>query len=144
MYIQFMGSIYFIIWEYAYIILVLQHLHTQQSQLCLLRLQYLFTYPIVLSSLPVPNLPKCFKPLVSSQCKPSPCSPNKPACPDLPKRKCPLPGLSWADPNDVWNSMCECDRKSCAKKNPNMFDNHPNLQPRMRAILLDWLNEVRR
>lgn len=23
-----------------------------------------------------------------------------------------------------------------------MFDNHPNLQPRMRAILLDWLNEV--
>ncbi|KOB78665.1 Cyclin E [Operophtera brumata] len=69
-------------------------------------------------------------------------NPNKPACPILPKRKCPLPGLSWADPNDVWNSMCECDMRTCAKKNPSMFDNHPNLQPRMRAILLDWLNEI--
>ncbi|XP_028158965.1 G1/S-specific cyclin-E1-like [Ostrinia furnacalis] len=60
----------------------------------------------------------------------------------LPKRKCPLPGLSWADPSDVWNSMCECDARSKTKKSPNMFDRHPNLQPRMRAILLDWLNEV--
>lgn len=65
-------------------------------------------------------------------------------CPSapLPKRKCPLPGLSWADPADVWNSMCDCDARSSNKKNANMFDNHPNLQPRMRAILLDWLNEV--
>nr|ADR30028.1 cyclin E splice variant 3 [Bombyx mori] len=67
---------------------------------------------------------------------------SKPPCPTPPKRKCPLPGLSWADPADVWNSMCECDARSSKKKNPNMFDNHPNLQPRMRAILLDWLNEV--
>nr|ADR30030.1 cyclin E splice variant 5 [Bombyx mori] len=67
---------------------------------------------------------------------------SKPPCPTPPKRKCPLPGLSWADPADVWNSMCECDAGSSKKKNPNMFDNHPNLQPRMRAILLDWLNEV--
>ncbi|XP_047025009.1 G1/S-specific cyclin-E [Helicoverpa zea] len=69
-------------------------------------------------------------------------STSKIACPTLPKRKCPLPGLSWADPADVWNGMCECDVRSSNKKNPNMFDNHPNLQPRMRAILLDWLNEV--
>nr|BAG85355.2 cyclin E [Bombyx mori] len=67
---------------------------------------------------------------------------SKPPCPTPPKRKCPLPGLSWADPADVWNSMCECDARSSKKKNPNMFDNHPNLQPRMRAILLDWLNEI--
>ncbi|XP_063357982.1 G1/S-specific cyclin-E [Cydia amplana] len=60
----------------------------------------------------------------------------------LPKRKCPLPGLSWADPSDVWKGMCECDARSSMRKNPSMFDNHPNLQPRMRAILLDWLNEV--
>lgn len=38
--------------------------------------------------------------------------------------------------------MCDCDARSSNKKNPNMFDNHPNLQLRMRAILLDWLNEV--
>ncbi|KAJ0182786.1 hypothetical protein K1T71_002155 [Dendrolimus kikuchii] len=69
-------------------------------------------------------------------------STSKPACPTLPKRKCPLPGLSWADPTDVWNSMCDCDARSSSKRNPNMFDKHPNLQPRMRAILLDWLNEV--
>ncbi|XP_013192006.2 G1/S-specific cyclin-E1 [Amyelois transitella] len=60
----------------------------------------------------------------------------------LPKRKCPLPVLSWADPQDVWNGMCECDARSSSNKNPNMFDKHPNLQIRMRAILLDWLNEV--
>ncbi|XP_059058330.1 G1/S-specific cyclin-E [Achroia grisella] len=69
-------------------------------------------------------------------------STSKSDCPTLPKRKCPLPVLSWADPQDVWNSMCECDAKSSRKKNINMFDNHPNLQLRMRAILLDWLNEV--
>ncbi|KAM3960844.1 cyclin E [Aphomia sociella] len=69
-------------------------------------------------------------------------STSKSDSPTLPKRKCPLPVLSWADPQDVWNSMCECDAKTSRKKNPNMFDNHPNLQPRMRAILLDWLNEV--
>lgn len=70
-------------------------------------------------------------------------STSKPICPSPPKRKCPLPGLSWADPTDVWRSMCECDAKSSMKKNPNMFDHHPKLQPRMRSILLDWLNEVR-
>ncbi|CAH0690950.1 unnamed protein product [Chilo suppressalis] len=69
-------------------------------------------------------------------------STNKSECPLPPKRKCPLPGLSWADPSDVWNSLCACDAKSRLQKNPNMFEKHPNLQPRMRAILLDWLNEV--
>lgn len=72
-----------------------------------------------------------------------PCSTSKATHPSQPKRKCPLPALSWADSSDVWKGMCECDARSSMKKNPNMFDNHPNLQPRMRAILLDWLNEVR-
>ncbi|XP_013149557.1 PREDICTED: G1/S-specific cyclin-E isoform X2 [Papilio polytes] len=62
--------------------------------------------------------------------------------PTPPKRKCPLPGLYWADQNDLWKSMCEGDARSSMRRNPNMFDNHPNLQLRMRAILLDWLNEV--
>ncbi|XP_050680525.1 G1/S-specific cyclin-E, partial [Leptidea sinapis] len=69
-------------------------------------------------------------------------STSKFRCPTPPKRKCPLPSLSWADPADVWRSMCECDIKSSMRKSPNMFENHPSLQPRMRAILLDWLNEV--
>ncbi|XP_026319827.1 G1/S-specific cyclin-E [Hyposmocoma kahamanoa] len=69
-------------------------------------------------------------------------STSKSQCPSTPKRKCPLPGLSWADPADVWKSMCECDTRAAMKRNPHMFDNHPSLQPRMRAILLDWLNEV--
>lgn len=35
-------------------------------------------------------------------------------------------------------------RDECASlaRNVNMFNNHPSLQPRMRAILLDWLIEV--
>ncbi|XP_038207883.1 G1/S-specific cyclin-E [Zerene cesonia] len=97
----------------------------------------------------IPELPNCvLSPLENvARGDSTPHSNKRPStaktqCPSPPKRKCPLPGLSWADPADVWRSMCECDALSSMKKNPNMFDNHPNLQPRMRAILLDWLNEV--
>ncbi|KAJ2940692.1 hypothetical protein O0L34_g14801 [Tuta absoluta] len=69
-------------------------------------------------------------------------STSKPPCPPQVKRKCPLPGLSWADPVDVWRGMCDCDERSSSEKTQHMFDRHPSLQPRMRAILLDWLNEV--
>ncbi|CAH0724522.1 unnamed protein product, partial [Brenthis ino] len=96
----------------------------------------------------IPDLPNCvLSPLENvarGECTPHSNkrpSTSKPHYPTPPKRKCPLPGLSWADPTDVWRTMCECDTRSSMKKNPNMFDNHPNLQPRMRAILLDWLNE---
>ncbi|CAG9580992.1 unnamed protein product [Danaus chrysippus] len=96
----------------------------------------------------IPELPNCvLSPLENvarGECTPH--SNKRPSTskvyPSPPKRKCPLPGLSWADPSDVWKSMCEVDARSTMMKNPNMFDNHPNLQPRMRAILLDWLNEV--
>ncbi|GBP54667.1 hypothetical protein EVAR_47169_1 [Eumeta japonica] len=57
------------------------------------------------------------------------------------KRKCPLPGLSWAESSVAWNRMTDTDAKFTVQRNPHMFDNHPSLQPRMRAILLDWLNE---
>ncbi|XP_023949683.1 G1/S-specific cyclin-E [Bicyclus anynana] len=97
----------------------------------------------------IPELPNCvLSPLenvAKGECTPHsnkrPSS-SKPRCPSPPKRKCPLPGLSWADPTDVWRGMCEADARSSLKKNPYMFENHPNLQLRMRAILLDWLNEV--
>lgn len=57
-------------------------------------------------------------------------------------RLCPLPLLSWADAKDVWRYMCEKDKKSLVDRNPKMLNKHQGLQPRMRAILLDWLNEV--
>ncbi|XP_055642632.1 G1/S-specific cyclin-E [Toxorhynchites rutilus septentrionalis] len=57
-------------------------------------------------------------------------------------RTCPLPHLSWAESGDVWKIMCRKDEKASLEREPNMFDQHPGLQPRMRAILLDWLIEV--
>lgn len=57
-------------------------------------------------------------------------------------RICPLPLLSWADAKDVWHNMCEKDKKTAIDRSPKMLTKHQGLQPRMRAILLDWLNEV--
>lgn len=58
------------------------------------------------------------------------------------QRACPLPLLSWADAKDVWRHMCDKDKKTAIDRNPKMLNKHQGLQPRMRAILLDWLNEV--
>ena len=52
----------------------------------------------------------------------------------------PLPELDWADPKEVWSIMLQKDRKYC--RDPLYFRRHSFLQPRMRAILLDWLTEV--
>lgn len=57
-------------------------------------------------------------------------------------RTCPLPLFSWADAKDVWRNMCEKDKKTAIDRSPKMLNKHQGLQPRMRAILLDWLNEV--
>lgn len=64
------------------------------------------------------------------------------ALPTLKERICPLPSFSWAESNDVWKMMCKKDAKASQERDPYMFQNHPGLQPRMRAILLDWLIEV--
>jgi cyclin E len=58
------------------------------------------------------------------------------------QRLCPLPQLPWADRKEVWKSMVNKDEKASLDRDVNMFDEHPCLQPRMRAILLDWLIEV--
>lgn len=63
-------------------------------------------------------------------------------CPRLESRTCPLPALSWANAKDVWHYMCEKDKKTSVERRPKMLNKHQGLQPRMRAILLDWLNEV--
>lgn len=57
-------------------------------------------------------------------------------------RNCPLPILSWANAKDVWRFMCDKDKKSSLDRHSKMLHKHQGLQPRMRAILLDWLNEV--
>ncbi|XP_031623125.1 G1/S-specific cyclin-E-like isoform X2 [Contarinia nasturtii] len=57
-------------------------------------------------------------------------------------RICPLPLLSWADAKDVWRFMCDKDKKTSMDRSPKMLQKHQGLQPRMRAILLDWLCEV--
>lgn len=57
-------------------------------------------------------------------------------------RPSPLPSLPWADGTQVWSLMCLGDEKTLLQRDPEMFRRHPTLQPRMRAILLDWLIEV--
>lgn len=47
---------------------------------------------------------------------------------------------SWASKDVVWNNMLEKDKTYT--RDVHMMDNHPHLQPNMRAILLDWLMEV--
>lgn len=60
--------------------------------------------------------------------------------PELINRLSPLPKFNWADPEEVWNSLCRKDK--LYKRNHDYMLAHPALQPRMRAILLDWLIEV--
>ncbi|EDW77952.2 uncharacterized protein Dwil_GK24275, partial [Drosophila willistoni] len=57
-------------------------------------------------------------------------------------RQCPLPALSWANAADVWKLMCQRDEQDSHLRSITMLEPHPGLQPRMRAILLDWLIEV--
>ncbi|XP_066530430.1 G1/S-specific cyclin-E2-like [Hoplias malabaricus] len=53
---------------------------------------------------------------------------------------CPLPQLSWGSSEDVWVKMLSKETKY--KHSKNSLERHPRLQPKMRAVLLDWLMEV--
>ncbi|XP_066569781.1 G1/S-specific cyclin-E1 [Amia ocellicauda] len=57
-----------------------------------------------------------------------------------PTRSSPLPVLCWANKDDVWNNLLKKD-KTYPRDN-RFLERHPHLQPKMRAILLDWLMEV--
>lgn len=61
---------------------------------------------------------------------------------EIPIRQCPLPALSWANAAEVWKRMCQRDEQDSHLRSSSMLEHHPGLQPRMRAILLDWLIEV--
>lgn len=52
----------------------------------------------------------------------------------------PLPSLSWASPDDVWVKMFNRELKYVHDR--SYLQRQPRLQPKMRAILLDWLLEV--
>ncbi|KAK7067142.1 G1/S-specific cyclin-E1 [Halocaridina rubra] len=60
--------------------------------------------------------------------------------PPLNPRKLPLPKFNWADQDEVWSLMCSKDRSYVRRS--DYLSQHPSLQARMRAILLDWLTEV--
>ncbi|KAK6480088.1 G1/S-specific cyclin-E1-like [Huso huso] len=57
-----------------------------------------------------------------------------------PVRSSPLPVLGWANKDDVWNNLLKKDKTYLRDK--HFMERHPHLQPKMRAILLDWLMEV--
>uniref|UniRef100_A0A667X794 Cyclin E1 n=1 Tax=Myripristis murdjan TaxID=586833 RepID=A0A667X794_9TELE len=57
-----------------------------------------------------------------------------------PVRSSPLPALCWASKDVVWNNMLEKDKSYT--RDVHVMEKHPHLQPKMRAILLDWLMEV--
>ncbi|XP_037553560.1 G1/S-specific cyclin-E1 [Nematolebias whitei] len=52
----------------------------------------------------------------------------------------PLPALCWASKDVVWSNMLEKDKTY--SRDIHMLEKHPHLQPKMRAVLLDWLMEV--
>ncbi|KAF4793551.1 G1/S-specific cyclin-E1 [Turdus rufiventris] len=58
----------------------------------------------------------------------------------VPTRATPLPALGWANRDDVWKNMIR--KEETYVRDKFYMQRHPQLQPKMRAILLDWLMEV--
>jgi len=55
----------------------------------------------------------------------------------------PLPQLAWADRQEIWDLMAKKESGMYKRQSvDSLLSRHPDLQPRMRAILLDWLIEV--
>ena len=55
---------------------------------------------------------------------------------------CPLPNLAWANSQEVWQNMRE---KEQVTTHPDhlLRTRHPGLTSHMRAILLEWMMEVK-
>lgn len=55
---------------------------------------------------------------------------------------CPLPSLAWANSREVWQNMRQ---KECVTFHPDhlLQTRHPGLTSHMRAILLEWMMEVK-
>uniref|UniRef100_A0A2I2ZTW4 Cyclin E1 n=1 Tax=Gorilla gorilla gorilla TaxID=9595 RepID=A0A2I2ZTW4_GORGO len=67
--------------------------------------------------------------------------PNSTCKPQIiaPSRGSPLPVLSWANREEVWKIML--NKEKTYLRDQHFLEQHPLLQPKMRAILLDWLME---
>jgi len=60
-----------------------------------------------------------------------------------PRGEAPLPELAWADKQEMWDLMVKKETGMYRRLGPGgLLARHPAIQPRMRAILLDWLIEV--
>ncbi|XP_053202332.1 G1/S-specific cyclin-E-like [Panonychus citri] len=55
-------------------------------------------------------------------------------------RPSPLPTLNMSDSTEMWESMINIKEIYC--RDSHLLAKHPNITPRMRSILLDWLSEV--
>ena len=55
----------------------------------------------------------------------------------------PLPNLAFIDQKKLWNSMVKRSKKQAYNINFNKHNsNHPQVTPKMRAVLIDWLIDV--
>lgn len=55
----------------------------------------------------------------------------------------PFPTLKWADKQEMWDLICKKEFGMYKRKSgPEVLEQHPALQARMRAILFDWVIEV--
>lgn len=60
----------------------------------------------------------------------------------LNERPCTLPGIPWGKCSAFWKIICDKDSATLTYRNPDYLECHENLEPRMRAIILDWLIQV--
>jgi len=62
---------------------------------------------------------------------------------DISGRDAPLPELNWVDKQEMWELMVKKETGIYERQKPNtILSRHPAIEPRMRAILIDWLSEV--
>lgn len=57
-------------------------------------------------------------------------------------RDTPLPLLTWAESDEVWQNLVYKEEATATLRNIKIFDERSAYLPRMRAILLDWIMEV--
>lgn len=69
---------------------------------------------------------------------------NSPAGPEVDsRRQAPIPPLKWADRAEMWKLICKKETGMYRRLDQlQILRRHQAIQPRMRAILLDWLIEV--
>jgi len=58
----------------------------------------------------------------------------------VPTRTCPLPAITWAKREHVWDELTKREKRH--KMDMRVLSHHPEVTPRMRSVLIDWLMEV--